>query len=230
MDDRSTLVADPMSSPNKARSNRRKSAFAEEDEGYQYVEEGFRIRFLNGETIDFYADSRAEKDQWMNALSQVVGKPDTGARAMKWTDMVLARERSSNGISNAETSAAELHQNGTEVKDFSAAPAPAVAPAAAPVRGAPPAPARSPSKASSTTNKPLPPTKTQNTSKSAPSSPMKRVPVPRPASATSATSSTASTASTLAPSTSKLANGAKTPPLQPRRGHRARDAVRSMIF
>lgn len=89
VDDKTTLVANP--SPRKG--GRRKSAFAEEDEGYAYVEEGFRIRFANGETIDFYADSRAKKDEWMEVLSQVVGRPDAGKRKMGWTDLVLAREK-----------------------------------------------------------------------------------------------------------------------------------------
>ena len=70
---------------------RRKSAFAEEEEGYMFVEEGFRIRFANGETIDFYADSAAEKDGWMKVLSEVVGKDS--AKPKGWTDLVLARHR-----------------------------------------------------------------------------------------------------------------------------------------
>lgn len=70
---------------------RRKSAFAEEEEGYMFVEEGFRVRFANGETIDFYADSAAEKDGWMKVLSEVVGK-DT-AKPKSWTDLVLAKQR-----------------------------------------------------------------------------------------------------------------------------------------
>lgn len=73
---------------------RRKSAFAEEDEGYQFVEEGFRIRFANGETIDFYADSSAQKEQWMEALSGAIGKPGKEeGKAKKWTEVVLAKER-----------------------------------------------------------------------------------------------------------------------------------------
>lgn len=71
--------------------NRRKSAFAEEEEGYMFVEEGFRMRFANGETIDFYADSTAEKDGWMKILSEVVGK-DTN-KPKSWTDVVLAKHR-----------------------------------------------------------------------------------------------------------------------------------------
>lgn len=71
--------------------SRRKSAFAEEEEGYMFVEEGFRVRFANGETIDFYADSAAEKDGWMKVLEDVVGKePASGSR---WTGMVLARQK-----------------------------------------------------------------------------------------------------------------------------------------
>ena len=56
-----------------------------------FVEEGFRVRFANGETIDFYADSAAEKDGWMKVLSEVVGKDTTKPRS--WTDLVLAKQR-----------------------------------------------------------------------------------------------------------------------------------------
>ena len=70
---------------------RRKSAFAEEEEGYMFVEEGFRMRFANGEVIDFYADTTAEKDAWMNVLSECVGKDVTGSKG--WTTMVLEKER-----------------------------------------------------------------------------------------------------------------------------------------
>ena len=74
-------------SPKKG--NRRKSAFAEEEEGYMFVEEGFRMRFANGETIDFYADSAEEKDGWMKVLSEVVGKDTSKPRT--WTDIVMAK-------------------------------------------------------------------------------------------------------------------------------------------
>lgn len=70
---------------------RRKSAFAEEEEGYMYLEEGFRIRFANGETIDFYADSVTEKEDWMKVLCEVVGK-DIG-KGKGWMDLVLARRK-----------------------------------------------------------------------------------------------------------------------------------------
>lgn len=83
---------------------RRKSAFAEEEEGYMFVEEGFRIRFANGETIDFYADSAAEKDGWMKALAEVVGKDSVKGKA--WTDLVLAKHRA---IASKAASAAHAH-------------------------------------------------------------------------------------------------------------------------
>ncbi|KAH7162514.1 hypothetical protein B0J13DRAFT_536223 [Dactylonectria estremocensis] len=74
---------------------RRRSAFAEEEEGYMFVEEGFRIRFNNGEVIDFYADTAEDKDGWMKVLSDVVGRDggddDSRARA-KWCQLVLRRE------------------------------------------------------------------------------------------------------------------------------------------
>ncbi|KAK5687082.1 Bud site selection protein bud4 [Elasticomyces elasticus] len=126
VDDKSSLVANPTSS-SPAKGGRRKSAFAEEDEGYQYVEEGFRIRFTNGETIDFYADSAAEKDEWMKALSQVIGKPAVEAKKseQRWTDLVLARERGTNASSSSEHgSSSPIKSGGTDVKDFTRPPPP----------------------------------------------------------------------------------------------------------
>ena len=104
---------------------RRKSAFAEEEEGYMFVEEGFRVRFANGETIDFYADSAAEKDGWMKVLSEVVGK-DTN-KPKSWTDLVLAKQRA--------VSQAEQAKQGQVKMSSSAKQAP-------PLRSAPPTPAK----------------------------------------------------------------------------------------
>ena len=56
-----------------------------------FVEEGFRVRFANGEIIDFYADSAAEKEGWMKVLGETVGKETVGPKS--WTELVLARER-----------------------------------------------------------------------------------------------------------------------------------------
>lgn len=54
-----------------------------------FVEEGFRIRFANGEVIDFYADCAKDKEGWMKVLDQCVGKESTGKG---WCDVVFRRE------------------------------------------------------------------------------------------------------------------------------------------
>jgi hypothetical protein len=78
--------------------SRRKSGFAEEEEGYMFVEEGFRIRFANGEVIDFYADSAKDKEGWMVVLDQCIGKStgdvNKGGGTGKWCQAVLKREES----------------------------------------------------------------------------------------------------------------------------------------
>ena len=91
IDDRPALLQpDPASHASK---NRRKSAFTDEnEEGYMFVEEGFRIRFANGEVIDFYADKAKDKEDWMRALSQVVGRELVGEK-ITWSSAVIARER-----------------------------------------------------------------------------------------------------------------------------------------
>jgi len=72
---------------------RRKSGFAEEEEGYMFVEEGFRIRFNSGEVIDFYADTAADKEGWMKVLDACIGKDGDGQKG-GWIDLVLKREGS----------------------------------------------------------------------------------------------------------------------------------------
>lgn len=67
--------------------SRRKSAFAEREDAYGMVEEGFRLRFSNGEIIDFYADNREEKQRWLDALNKIVGNPSFHHHP--WIDMVL---------------------------------------------------------------------------------------------------------------------------------------------
>lgn len=57
-----------------------------------FVEEGFRIRFANGEVIDFYADSSSDKAAWMEVLSEVIGK-DALSNQKAWTEIVLQKER-----------------------------------------------------------------------------------------------------------------------------------------
>jgi hypothetical protein len=92
IDDKSQLMQKEISTKG---GGRRKSAFAEEEDGYMYLEEGFRVRFANGEVIDFYAESVETKDDWMKALTQVVGKAATCSTApiKGWTEMVLNREK-----------------------------------------------------------------------------------------------------------------------------------------
>jgi hypothetical protein len=88
VDDRESLIETP---PPRARGLRRKSGFVnEEAEGYMYLEEGFRIWFANGEVIDFRADTKEEKREWVNVLQGVVGK--VPARR-EWCEAVLHRER-----------------------------------------------------------------------------------------------------------------------------------------
>ena len=94
IDDRSLLTKKNASARG---GGRRKSAFAEEEEGYMFVEEGFRIRFGNGETIDFYAESTADKDGWMKVLADAVGKDSSGQSQKAWTGLILARERQQGG-------------------------------------------------------------------------------------------------------------------------------------
>ncbi|XXH04937.1 hypothetical protein Hte_011359 [Hypoxylon texense] len=96
IDDRRQLT-DPETTGRNGK--RRRSAFAEEEEGYMFVEEGFRIRFNNGEVIDFYADTGKEKKGWMEALGDVIGRTGedddgtgTSNGRRKWCDLVLKRE------------------------------------------------------------------------------------------------------------------------------------------
>ncbi|KAL2263048.1 hypothetical protein VTK26DRAFT_8412 [Humicola hyalothermophila] len=103
IDDRRTLMEKETTGKN---GRRRRSAFAEEEEGYMFVEEGFRIRFNNGELIDFYADSTADKEGWMKVLGEVIGRDSlssgdglggddvSGGSRMrgKWCELVLKRE------------------------------------------------------------------------------------------------------------------------------------------
>ncbi|KAK3671950.1 Bud site selection protein bud4 [Recurvomyces mirabilis] len=217
VDDKSTLVSNPANAngvTGVSAKGRRKSAFAEEDEGYQYVEEGFRIRFANGETIDFYSDSAGEKDSWMEALRQVVGKPVTeGSKKGKWTDLVLARERAAaaaGGVASTASSSVDTSSSPskfsvttgtTETQDF--------ATAAAAAAGALPRPAvqRKPSDRKSV---PF-----ATASRSVPGSPVKGPPTQRPPPPPMARAET---------------SRAGTPPMAPRTKGRARDAVKSMIF
>ncbi|KAL9938679.1 hypothetical protein V8E36_002398 [Tilletia maclaganii] len=54
------------------------AAYEDLDENY-HVERSFRITFQNGERISFFADTDEEKDKWLTALRDVVGKPSAVA-------------------------------------------------------------------------------------------------------------------------------------------------------
>lgn len=58
-----------------------------------FVEEGFRIRFNNGEVIDFYADTAGDKEGWMKVLDACIGKEGDSIKG-RWCDLILKREES----------------------------------------------------------------------------------------------------------------------------------------
>lgn len=88
-DDKESLIAPEVTVGRGDHKKRRKSGFAEHEEGHLYAAEGFRIRFANGEVIDFYADSRAEKVRWIEVLDNVVGKIPI---VREWCRVVLESE------------------------------------------------------------------------------------------------------------------------------------------
>jgi hypothetical protein len=109
LDDKSALQQ-----PSSTKSGgRRKSGFAEDEEGYMFVEEGFRIRFANGEVIDFYADSREQKEGWMKVLSETVGKDIATNKG--WAAMVLEKERKEKAA-RAQAGVPGVERNGTQRK------------------------------------------------------------------------------------------------------------------
>lgn len=71
-----------------------------------FVEDGFRIRFANGEVIDFYADNHQDKEGWMAVLSKTVGKDAN--KASKWCEMVLARDRMEVSVPPAKTTTQQI--------------------------------------------------------------------------------------------------------------------------
>lgn len=87
IDDRPSLTEPEVAATN---GKRRKSAFSELEEGYMFVEEGFRIKFLNGETIDFYADNAEDKHGWMKVLGETIGG---GQENRNWCELILNKEK-----------------------------------------------------------------------------------------------------------------------------------------
>ncbi|KAF1917277.1 GTP binding protein-like protein Bud4 [Ampelomyces quisqualis] len=95
-DDKGTLL---QSSTTKT-GGRRKSGFAEDEEGYMFVEEGFRIRFANGEVIDFYADTREQKEGWIKVLTETIGQDIAAKKG--WISMILEKERKEKAVRSQE--------------------------------------------------------------------------------------------------------------------------------
>lgn len=89
LDDQQTLTAPEVTIGRGEQKSRRKSGFAEREEGNLYVAEGFRIRFANGEAIDFYADSAAEKAKWIACLGGLIQKVPV---VKAWAKVVLEHE------------------------------------------------------------------------------------------------------------------------------------------
>lgn len=84
-----TQLTQPMVKVGK---NRRKSAFAQEEEAFMFVNEAFRIRFGNGEIIDFYADGEEVKREWIESLTRVIG---SASERKPWVDLVKRYETNS---------------------------------------------------------------------------------------------------------------------------------------
>ena len=96
-----------------------------------FLPEGFRLRFADGETVDFYADTVAQKEEWVKMISEAVGK-DVANDRLTWANMVLAKERA-DAAKQAEARSSQSPWKGK--------PQPRI-----PSRSAPTSPAKSPTK------------------------------------------------------------------------------------
>lgn len=111
IDDRPSLTVPDVPASN---GKRRKSAFAEMEEGYMFVEEGFRIKFQNGETIDFYADNGEDKKGWMKVLGETIGG---GQENKTWCEIILNKERVDKEQA-AATHQRRMQQQQTQMQQF----------------------------------------------------------------------------------------------------------------
>lgn len=140
----------------------------------------------------------------MEALSQVIGKADMGKRTATWTDLVLAHEK-------AAAAGVAVARNGSAASSTGTVQQ----------RGStevkdftrPPSSASEQRRESMRKSVQMP---ARQASRSAPTSPLKSGP-PRQA-------------PPPPPMTNSGSVRSKTPPMGSRRGHRSRDAVKSMIF
>ncbi|KAF8458425.1 hypothetical protein BGX38DRAFT_1265157 [Terfezia claveryi] len=111
IDDRPSLTEPEIPTTN---GKRRKSAFAEMEEGYMFVEEGFRIKFQNGETIDFYADNAEDKQGWMNVLGETIGG---GQENRNWCELILNKEKMDREQASA-TQQRRMQQQQVQMQQF----------------------------------------------------------------------------------------------------------------
>ncbi|KAK5078472.1 Bud site selection protein bud4 [Lithohypha guttulata] len=121
IDDKAVLAQKEVST---RKGGRRKSALSEDEHG-ALLPLAFRLRFNNGEVIDFYADNATTKDDWMAALSEAVGKQvvqPSGGPINGWTDMVLKREKSTKAKSKPSKPEAPQRKSSKD-KDLPARPA-----------------------------------------------------------------------------------------------------------
>ncbi|QSL64750.1 hypothetical protein MERGE_002052 [Pneumocystis wakefieldiae] len=58
--------------------------------GYMFAQNGFCIKFFNGEIINFYADSEDEKTRWVRILDAVIKKAD---QVKPWSLYVLQKQK-----------------------------------------------------------------------------------------------------------------------------------------
>lgn len=79
----------PMSTPLPLSGHGRAPSTSVDDEGYLHVNTGWRLKFGNGEVIDFYADSEDEKERWVAVLRAILRRIPS---KKSWADVVIDRE------------------------------------------------------------------------------------------------------------------------------------------
>ncbi|GME83513.1 unnamed protein product [[Candida] boidinii] len=54
---------------------------------------GFKLKFLDGETIDFGADSKLERDEWLKIFDQLIAKQQFGRQP--WVKLMIEKSANS---------------------------------------------------------------------------------------------------------------------------------------
>ncbi|KAG4305755.1 hypothetical protein PORY_000665 [Pneumocystis oryctolagi] len=77
------------------------SALLESDGDYMFIEGGFCIKFMNGEVINFYAESEDEKARWVRILNVVIKK----AKEVKpWSLHAVRKQRAMRRLTSKDVS------------------------------------------------------------------------------------------------------------------------------